>query len=245
MVSNRYRPMSSARTDTLAAMDWASITRALLQAGFALTPRILSSQECETLVDEYGQHTKFRMTINMEQFNFGRGEYKYFAYPLPPLVQNLREELYARLAEAANVWSERLGLGRRYPFKIDELLSQCKKQNQRRPTPLMLKYEEGDFNCLHQDLYGELFFPFQVVFGLSRPGADYQGGEIILVQQRPRMQSVPHVINLSQGHAVIFAVNFHPQSGKRGYFRTSMRHGVSQVTRGRRFTLGIIFHDAK
>jgi uncharacterized protein len=226
-------------------MDWAFIGHSLLEQGYSLTPQVLSPKECQTLISQYGIESNFRVKINMEQFNFGKGEYKYFTYPLPSALQNLREEFYARLVDAANVWCERLTLRRRYPPTAAEFLEQCKKRNQLRPTPLMLKYGEGDFNCLHQDLYGDLFFPFQAVFGLSQPGEDYVGGELVLVQQRPRMQSVPHVISLSQGQAVIFAVNFHPQQGKRGYFRTTIKHGVSQVTRGKRFTLGIIFHDAK
>ena len=208
-------------------------------------PQVLLQEECLSLISQYQIDLSFRTRINMEQFNFGKGEYKYFAYPLPGLVQTLRAELYTRLVGAANIWCGRMGISRRYPPTVTEFLEQCKKRNQVRPTPLMLRYGEGDFNCLHQDLYGDLFFPFQAVFGLSKPGEDYLGGELILVQQRPRMQSVPHVVELNQGEAVIFAVNSHPERGKRGYFRTTIRHGVSQVTRGKRFTLGIIFHDAK
>jgi len=226
-------------------MDWSLVGRSLLDRGFSLTPQLLSPEACRTFVDSYDIESNFRAKINMDQFNFGKGEYKYFRYPLPDLVQKLRADLYACLVGAANVWCERLAIPRKYPPTVAEFLEQCRKQDQLRPTPLMLKYEEGDFNCLHQDLYGDLFFPFQAVFGLSKPGEDYLGGELILVQQRPRMQSVPHVVKLNQGEAVIFAVNSHPERGKRGYFRTTIRHGVSQVTRGKRFTLGIIFHDAK
>jgi len=235
----------SALQKNLARANWTSLTQSLLDNGFALVPQILSPEECQALIAQYASDTTFRATINMEQFNFGRGEYKYFSYPLPRLVQGLREHLYAQLARAANLWSERLGISTRYPSSLDEFLKQCQKKKQVRPTPLMLKYREGDFNCLHQDLYGDLFFPFQVAFGLSRPGTDYLGGELVLVQQRPRMQSVPHVITLAQGHGLIFAVNFHPQRGKRDHFRTVLRHGVSALTRGERFTLGIIFHDSR
>jgi hypothetical protein len=226
-------------------IDWTAITGSLLEQGFAATPQFLSPEECRTLIAQYPNEAKFRSTITMERFNFGKGEYKYFSYPLPAVVQNLREELYPRLAGAANIWCERLGMKRRYPAKLDGFLRECKRRNQVRPTPLMLKYNEGDFNCLHQDLYGDLFFPFQAVFGLSKPGEDYSGGELVLVKQRPRMQSVPQVIDLPQGRGVIFCVNYHPQQGKRGWFRTVIKHGVSRVTRGERHTLGIIFHDSK
>jgi hypothetical protein len=237
--------VSSSPQENLTQSNWTPLTQSLLDNGFALTPPILPEEECQGLIARYRDATNFRATINMEQFNFGRGEYKYFSYPLPGLVQDLRAELYGRLAPAANVWSQRLGIVTRYPTSLDQFLSQCRKRKQTRPTPLMLKYRAGDFNCLHQDLYGDLFFPFQVAFGLSRAGVDYEGGEVVLVKQRPRMQSVPHVIALPQGHGLIFAVNFHPQQGRRGYFRTVMRHGVSELTRGERFTLGVIFHDAK
>jgi hypothetical protein len=227
------------------AIDWTSITGSVLDQGFATTPQLLSPEECRTLVAQYHVDANFRTTITMERFNFGRGEYKYFAYPLPAIVQNLRQELYPRLAAAANTWGGRLGIKQRYPSRLEEFLRECKRRHQVRPTPLMLKYQEGDFNCLHQDLYGDLFFPFQAVFGLSRPGTDYLGGELVLVKQRPRMQSIPQVIDLPQGHGIIFCVNFHPQQGKKGWFRTVIKHGVSRVARGKRFTLGIIFHDAK
>jgi hypothetical protein len=235
----------SALQENLARADWASLTQSLLDNGFVATPQILAPEECQTLIAQYASERGFRATIDMEQFNFGKGEYKYFSYPLPPLVQSLREQLYARLAHAANLWSERLGIATRYPSSLEDFLDQCRKKKQLRPTPLMLKYQAGDFNCLHQDLYGDLFFPFQAVFGLSRPGMDYLGGEFVLVKQRPRMQSVPHVFTLPPGGGLILAVNFHPQRGKRGHFRTVLRHGVSALTRGERFTLGIIFHDSK
>jgi hypothetical protein len=237
--------VSFAVQEHLSRFDWTRLNQSLLDHGFALTPQILSSEECQALIARYGVASTFRATINMEQYNFGKGEYKYFDYPLPRLVQELRAQLYGRLAPAANVWSERLEIATRYPASLDEFLSQCRKKKQVRPTPLMLKYRSGDFNCLHQDLYGDLFFPFQVAFGLSQSGVDYEGGEVVLVKQRPRMQSVPHVIALPQGHGLIFAVNFHAQKGRRGYFRTVMRHGVSELSRGERFTLGVIFHDAK
>lgn len=227
------------------SIDWTAIAGSLLDQGFATTPQLLSPEECRTLIAQYPIEAKFRSTITMERLNFGKGEYKYFSYPLPAIVQNLREELYPRLAGAANIWCERLGIKQRYPSKLAEFLRECKRRNQVRPTPLMLKYQKGDFNCLHQDLYGELFFPFQAVFGLSRPRTDYLGGELVLVKQRPRMQSIPQVINLPQGHGVIFCVNFHPEQGKRGYFRTVIKHGVSNITKGKRVTLGIIFHDAR
>jgi hypothetical protein len=227
------------------SIDWTAITGSLLEQGFATTPQLLSPEECRTLIAQYPNEAKFRSTITMERFNFGKGEYRYFSYPLPAVVQNLREELYPRLSGAANIWCERLGMKQRYPSGLDDFLRECKRRNQVRPTPLMLKYEEGDFNCLHQDLYGDLFFPFQAVFGLSKPGEDYSGGELVLVKQRPRMQSIPRVIDLPQGRGVIFCVNFHPEQGKRGWFRTVIKHGVSEITKGKRVTLGIIFHDAR
>jgi hypothetical protein len=181
----------------------------------------------------------------MEQFNFGSGEYKYFRYPLLTRVQNLRTGFYTRLVGAANVWCERLGIKQQDPPTLAEFLTQCKERNQIRPTPLMLRYVEGGFNCLHQDLYGELYFPFQVVIALSQPEKDYRGGELVLVKQRPRMQSVPYVVKLTQGQALVFAVNVFPQPGKRGFYRATIKHGVSQITQGKRYALGIIFHDAK
>lgn len=226
-------------------IDWPALAPSLLDGGFSPIPQVLSAEECRNLILCYEFESNFRTKINMEKFNFGRGEYKYFAYPLPALVQDLRVGLYAGLVDAANEWSERLGLAHRYPPTIDEFLERCKRRNQVRPTPLMLKYEAGDFNCLHQDLYGDVFFPFQAVFGLNQPVEDYEGGELVLVKQRPRMQSVPHVIGLPRGHGIIFTVNLHPHPGKKGYFRTTIRHGVSRVTRGKRFSLGIIFHDSK
>lgn len=230
---------------SVAAIDWAAVARSLEERGFAVTAPILSAGRCRALAAEWDNETSFRATIQMERFNFGRGEYRYFRYPLPAAVQALREEFYRWLAGPANRWSERLGLRARYPAALGDFLRLCRAKNQSRPTPLVLKYGAGDFNCLHQDLYGELYFPFQVTLGLSRPGADYVGGELVLVKQRPRMQSVPHVIALEQGQAAIFAVNFHPERGKRGYLRATLRHGVSALAEGRRFTLGIIFHDAR
>jgi hypothetical protein len=180
----------------------------------------------------------------MARHGFGRGEYRYFAYPLPPLVADLRASLYPRLAPLANRWHERMGLPARFPAEHDAFLERCHAAGQRRPTPLLLRYGPGDYNCLHQDLYGDHVFPIQLAILLSRPGADFTGGEFVLTEQRPRMQSRAQVVPLGQGDAVLFAVNQRPQAGTRGDYRVTMRHGVSSVTAGRRHMLGIIFHDA-
>jgi hypothetical protein len=181
----------------------------------------------------------------MARHGFGRGEYQYYSYPLPTLIQSLRHALYPQLSVIANQWNQTLALDERYPIDHVEFLRQCERAGQSRPTPLLLKYQAGDYNCLHQDLYGDLFFPLQAAFLLSRPGHDFTGGEFVLTEQRPRMQSRVSVVPLQQGEAVIFAVNQRPQRGTRGFYRVAMRHGVSPLRSGQRFTLGVIFHDAR
>ena len=226
------------------ALDWGGIGEALREEGHALLPSLLSPEECAELSGMYADDAAFRSHVVMSRFGFGRGEYKYLRYPLPPLVAALREALYPQLAPLANRWHERLGLEARFPPALRAYLDRCHASGQQRPTPLILKYEAGDYNCLHQDLYGELVFPVQATVLLSAPGADFAGGEFLLVEQRPRMQSKGEVVPLGQGDAVIFAVNHRPVAGARGFYRVTMRHGVSRLHSGHRFTLGIIFHDA-
>ncbi len=207
--------------------------------------RILAPGECEALTALYADEPRFRKRVVMAQHGFGRGEYKYLSYPLPPRLAELRAALYPPLAEIANGWNEALKSGTRFPPTHAGFLKRCHEAGQTRPTPLLLRYGEGDYNCLHQDLYGEHVFPLQVVFLLSRPDADFTGGEFVLTEQRPRMQSRAEVVPLAQGDAVIFAVNERPVRGTKGYYRVKMRHAVSTLRHGSRFTLGIIFHDAQ
>jgi uncharacterized protein len=225
-------------------LDWDAITNELIETGFTTTGPLLAPKQCANLIAGY-ETASYRSHIHMARYNFGLGEYKYFARPLPNLVQNLREDLYARLVPAANQWAERLSMPRQgYPARHEAFLEECHAAGQMRPTPLILKYETGDYNCLHQDLYGDLYFPFQVVFMLSTPGEDFSGGELIITETRPRMQSKANVVPLLLGEAAIFAVNWCPRRSARGFARTSLRHGVSKVLSGRRHTLGVIFHDA-
>jgi uncharacterized protein len=206
--------------------------------------RMLSDAEIDDLVALYGRETPFRSHIVMARHGFGSGEYKYFADPLPAVVAELRRSLYPALAQVANLWAEQLGEVRRFPPAHADFLANCRDAGQKRPTPLMLKYGPGDYNCLHQDLYGDVFFPIQVVILLSDP-ADFEGGEFVLTEQRPRMQSRAEVVPLVKGHGVAFAVNDRPRQGKRGPYRVKQRHGVSMLRAGKRHTLGIIFHDAR
>ena len=228
----------------VAKLDWASLAETLDQRGFALTSPLLTPAECRGLAGLYGEGDRFRRRVVMGRHGYGQGEYQYFTYPLPPLVARLREAFYARLAPIANRWREMLGEGGRLPAALDAYLAECHAAGQRRPTPLMLKYGPGDYNRLHQDLYGAHVFPLQLTILLSAPEADFTGGEFVLTEQRPRQQSRVEVVPLKQGEAVIFAVHHRPAQGARGFYRATMRHGVSQLRRGERFTLGIIFHDA-
>ncbi|HEX8041740.1 MAG TPA: 2OG-Fe(II) oxygenase [Chryseosolibacter sp.] len=224
--------------------DARQVAHGLDTCGFALVNRVLSSEACDTIRDFYEQERLFRSTINMQRYRFGLGEYKYFDYPLPSIVQSLRENFYEHLVPLANEWMSRLGLDTRYPGKLDEFLALCHSKNQRRPTPLVLRYESGGFNTLHQDIYGEVYFPFQVVFVLTERGRDYEGGELVFVEQLPRAQSRAEVIAPGKGDAVIFTTNFRPVKGSKGYYRAKMKHGVSPVRKGTRYTMGLIFHDA-
>jgi hypothetical protein len=232
-------------TDRLAALDWSRIATDLDADGCAILPRMLSAEECAAQSSLFAQHEPFRSRVVMARHGFGRGEYKYFAYPLPDLVATLRAALYPQLAEIANRWNEAMGVEVRYPDDHTVFLDRCHRGGQTRPTPLLLQYGEGDYNCLHQDLYGEHVFPLQVAFLLSTPGLDFTGGEFVLTEQRPRMQSRAEVVSLGQGDGVIFAVHRRPVRGTRGYYRVNLRHGVSRLKSGHRHCLGIIFHDAK
>jgi uncharacterized protein len=229
-----------------ANIDWQNALSDLDERGFAVIPAVLAQKSCQEIAAVYGDDQQFRSRIDMERYGFGRGEYKYFNYPLPPIVQQIRSSFYPRLAPLANEWLARLGSKRpRCPKKLSEFIEQCHQAGQRRPTPLMLKYGAGDFNCLHQDLYGDIVFPFQVTFFLSQFEKDFTGGEFVLAEQRPRRQSRVEVLSPRQGDAVIFAVHHRPVRGRRGYYRANLRHGVSTLRSGERYTLGIIFHDAK
>ncbi|CAM5765486.1 prolyl 4-hydroxylase [Labrys miyagiensis] len=228
----------------VASYDWPGITGELGHHGCAVLERLLTSEECAGLADLYAQEKHFRSHVHMARHGFGKGEYRYFAYPLPGLIQDLRTALYPPLAQIANEWNGLLGEAACYPLNHADFLSGCRQAGQTRPTPLLLQYGPGDFNCLHQDLYGDLFFPIQVAILLSEPDRDFTGGEFVLTEQRPRMQSRAEVVPLRQGDAVAFAVHNRPMQGSKGAYRVNMRHGVSRLRSGRRHTLGIIFHDA-
>ncbi len=216
----------------------------LASRGFVVAPGLIDPAECRTLAGLWPESPRFRSHVVMQRHGFGQGEYQYFAYPLPERIEALRQALYPELAAVANRWNAELGLEKRFPPTLQGWLGQCHAGGQKRPTPLLLRYGQGDYNCLHRDLYGELVFPLQATVLLSDPAKDFSGGEFMLVEQRPRMQSRGEVVPLRQGDAVIFAVNERPVKGSRGFYRTAMRHGVSSLRQGERFTLGIIFHDA-
>ena len=228
----------------VAALDWPAVAAALDREGWAVLPGLLTANECDDTATPYTQEGLFRSHVQMARHGFGRGEYRYFAYPLPPLVACLRGALYARLAPVANRWHERIGRDANFPADHADYLARCHAAGQVRPTPLLLQYGPGDYNCLHRDLYGAEAFPLQVALLLSTPVADFTGGEFVLTEQRPRMQSRAAVVPLGKGDGVIFAVNERPVAGSRGDYRVAMRHGVSELRSGRRHTLGIIFHDA-
>jgi hypothetical protein len=238
-------PAHDALPARVAALDWPAITAALDAHGCATTGPLLTTQECAALAATYDKDPLFRSRIVMARHGFGRGEYKYFAYPLPDDVAALRGAFYPPLATVANRWNGQMGVASRYPDEHAAFLARCHEAGQTKPTPLLLQYGAGDYNCLHQDLYGEHVFPLQVAFLLSRPGHDFTGGEFLLTEQRPRMQSRAEVVPLIQGEAVIFPVHHRPVQGTRGIYRVNMRHGVSRLRTGRRHTLGVIFHDAR
>jgi hypothetical protein len=227
------------------ARDWNALGGELDAFGCAVIEKLLTPEECADIARLYPEEQHFRSHVIMARHGFGKGEYRYFRYPLPGLVSTLRTALYARLAPIANAWNERMGEAMRYPAAHDDYLKLCHDAGQVRPTPLLLQYVEGDFNALHQDLYGDLVFPIQVAILLSEPGRDFTGGEFVLTEQRPRMQSRAEVVPLRQGDAVAFAVHNRPVRGTKGNYRVNLRHGVSRLRSGRRHTLGIIFHDAK
>lgn len=230
--------------ERLERIDWSSVDDGLDARGYATTGPLLTPEECRQLTGLYGEAARFRRRIVMQHHAYGQGEYQYFSYPLPAVVAELRRAIYPRLAPIASRWRAALGLEPAYPTDLDGFLRLCHEAGQTRPTPLMLKYGPGDYNRLHQDLYGELHFPLQLAILLRTPGQDFAGGELVLTEQRPRAQSRVEVVPLAQGEAVIFAVNVRPARGARGHYRLTMRHGVSRVRTGERFTLGIIFHDA-
>jgi uncharacterized protein len=225
--------------------DWKALVSELDAHGVTVMEKLVSPEECAAIAALYSHEECFRSHINMARHGFGKGEYRYFKYPLPELLQDLRIALYARLVEIANVWSERMRMESRYPPTHTAFLTLCHDTGQTRPTPLLLQYGAGDFNALHQDLYGDLAFPIQVAILLSEPGRDFMGGEFVLTEQRPRMQSRVEVVPLRQGDAVAFAVHNRPVQGAKGTYRVNLRHGVSRIRSGSRYTVGIIFHDAK
>jgi hypothetical protein len=227
-----------------AAVDWQQVAASLDERGYATTAALLTTEQCRSLAALYDSEEAFRSRVVMQRHGFGSGEYKYLRYPLPDIVEALRQAIYPQLAPIANRWRERLREEGRFPPALAAYLKACHAAGQERPTPLILKYEAGDYNCLHQDLYGELVFPLQLTVLLSAPEADFSGGEFLLVEQRPRAQSRGEVVPLRQGEAVIFPVRHRPVEGARGPYRVTMRHGVSRLRAGRRFTLGVIFHDA-
>lgn len=236
-----------ARRDTatrVRGLDWDRVSADLDAQGNAVLPQLLTPGECTTLAGLYDQGALFRSRVVMARHGFGRGEYRYFAYPLPALVAELRTRLYPHLSPLANRWNQAMGIHVRYPDRHDQFIARCHAAGQSRPTPLLLQYGADDYNCLHQDLYGEHVFPLQVAILLSRPGQDFSGGEFVLTEQRPRMQSRAEVVPLRQGDGVVFAVHQRPLQGTRGVYRVNLRHGVSRVRGGRRHTLGVIFHDA-
>jgi hypothetical protein len=228
----------------MTSIDWSAAAEALDAHGCAIVPKLLSQNQCGAAQALWNDEARFRSRVHMARHGFGQGEYRYFTYPLPEAVAALREQLYPPLAGIANRWAERLGLARRFPASHTAFLQECHAAGQVRPTPLILRYQPGDWNALHQDVYGEHVFPLQVAILLSEPGRDFEGGEFVLTEQRPRMQSRPEVVPLAHGDAVVFPVRERPVKGSRGDYRVQMRHGVSRLRAGRRFTLGIIFHDA-
>jgi uncharacterized protein len=238
-------PAAASAEARVSGFDWQNMATQLDGFGNAVIDGLLTLEECQRIAALYPHEEHFRSHIHMARHGFGKGEYRYFKYPLPELISGLRTALYPRLAVVANAWNERMGVDLRYPEKHAEFLKRCHEFGQTRPTPLLLQYVPGDFNCLHQDLYGDLAFPLQVAILLSEPGKDFKGGEFVLTEQRPRMQSRAEVVPLKQGDAVVFAVRNRPVQGTKGNYRVNLRHGVSRLRSGKRHTVGIIFHDAK
>jgi uncharacterized protein len=225
-------------------IDWQQIANVLHNKGYAQVSSVLDEAQCQQLVERYDTPERYRKTVVMERYRFGMGEYKYFDYPLPNLVQTLREYIYPHLAPVANLWMSQLNIEKQFPSTFQALQAECHANHQLKPTPLILKYGQGGFNTLHQDLYGDIYFPLQIAIFLNEPYIDFSGGEFVLTQQVPRAQSKAIVLQPRQGDMMVFTKNFRPVKGARGYYRASMRHGVSEVISGSRHTLGIIFHDA-
>ncbi len=225
--------------------EWQTVQQKLNTRGFSTIPSFLTKSECDYFASHYEEEGIYRNTISMQRYRFGKGEYKYFSYPLPDPLQSIRTAVYPNLVPVANEWMDALSLDVRYPESHDELLERCHKAGQQRPTPLILKYGPGGFNTLHQDLYGEIYFPFQMVIMLRQSGRDFEGGEFVMTEQVPRAQSIAHVIHANQGDAIVFTTKFRPVKGMRGYYRAVMKHGISEVISGERFALGVILHDAK
>jgi hypothetical protein len=241
-------PPSAAPTsmmERVGAIDWKTVSHDLDAQGSAMIERLIFPEECEALASLYSHDELFRSRVVMARHGFGRGEYKYLAYPLPNIIADLRRVIYPHLVPIANRWNAAMGIDVSYPDEHAAFIERCHRAGQVKPTPLLLQYETGDYNCLHQDLYGEHVFPLQITILLSKPDCDFMGGEFVITEQRPRMQSRPEVVPLRQGDAVIFAVNQRPMQGTRGMYRVKLRHGVSRLRWGRRHTAGIIFHDAK
>lgn len=232
-------------SDRLGNLPWRELEDSLSEFGYARTGPLLTPDECAGLIALYSDDGRFRSRIDMARYRFGVGDYKYFTYPLPDIVQQLRVLAYPPLAAIANRWMEALGSGQRFPEELEAFHQQCRALGQTKPTPLLLHYEAGGHNCLHQDLYGELAFPLQLVCFLSRPAQDYTGGDFLLIEQRPRAQSVGEAVLPNQGEAIVFTTRYRPVKGSRGYYRANMKHGVSRVKSGSRYTLGVIFHEAK
>jgi hypothetical protein len=232
-------------SEHIQSVDWEGVGTSLTNSGYAKISALLSPEECAGLIALYEKKELFRSRIDMAQYRFGRGEYQYFRYPLPALIEELRQSIYPRLVSVANTWAGLFQREEVFPDRLDDLLSRCHEQEQVRPTPLLLRYREGDFNCLHQDIYGKIAFPFQVVFFLSQPGEHYSGGEFLLTEQVPRAQTMGRAFLPQQGDALVITTRHRPAKGVRGVYKTTIRHGVSPVTAGERWTLGIIFHDAE
>jgi hypothetical protein len=229
----------------VAELDWDGLSPALAEHGFVVTPSIVDEEQCAALIAMWDEGGRFRKQVDMARQGFGLGLYRYFAAPLPAMVQAMRRAFYPHLSAIANRWQQELSLPQQFPPALDEFIALCHRQGQTRPTPLLLRYEAGGYNCLHQDLYGEVVFPLQVTVLLSRPDRDFRGGEFLLLEDRPRAQARGWSLALSQGSAIIFASSRRPRPGRRGYYRVRMRHGVSPLKEGLRFTLGLIFHDAR
>jgi len=236
--------MSHSIETQLTAVDWQSVSQDLHEKGYAVIRQLLLPEHCIDLIEQYADAGLYRKTIAMERYRFGVGEYKYFHYPLPPLLQTMRTDFYAHLVSVANAWMNVLKIDRQFPPTHEELLARCREQGQHMPTVLILKYGTGGYNTLHQDLYGDIYFPLQAVLFLNEPGDDYTGGEFVMTQQTPRAQSRAIVLQPRRGDVLIATTNFRPVKGSKGYYRAAMKHGVSEVHTGKRYTLGIIFHDA-